>query len=153
MGTYSEELRMQDMVYQGTVLGPSLWNCFYSDVDIAVRSAQHEEIVFADDLNAMKEYDCSTSNDAILENTKKCQHQVHQWGKANAVAFDAGKESMHVIARTDATAGTFKLLGVQFDTKLIMDRCVHSLVQDCSWKLKSLLRTRRFLSGEKLINL
>ena len=124
------------MVYQGTVLGPCLWHCLYSDVAGAVHNSNHEEIVFADDLNAMKEYDNSTPNDAVMENSTQCKSKAHQGGKANTVAIDASKESMHVIARVSATPSTFKLLGVQFDTKLIRSDCLHSLVKDCSWKLK-----------------
>jgi hypothetical protein len=141
------------MIFQGTVLGPMLWNCFYADAKVAVRSVDFEEIVFADDLNAMREHSGNASNAEILAGVEKCQSALHEWGKANSVVFDASKESMHVISRTKATPGSFKLLGVDFDTKLLMERAVQGLVKECNWKFKSLLRTRRFLSGKHLIDL
>ena len=38
-GAQSESIDMSDMVYQGTVWGPSLWNTFYSDAALAIRMA------------------------------------------------------------------------------------------------------------------
>ena len=152
-GACSSDLQMINMIFQGTVLGPMLWNCFYADTSVAVRSVGFEEIVYADDLNAMREYNSRVATDTILDEVRKCQIALHTWGKANCVVFDATKESLHVISRTHATPGNFKLLGVEFDTKLLMNTAVHALIRDCSWKFKSLLRTRRFLSGEHMINL
>jgi hypothetical protein len=152
-GACSTDLRMVNMIFQGTVLGPMLWNCFYADAHVAVRSVDFEEIVFADDLNAMREYSSRVATDRVLDEVRKCQSALHEWGRANCVSFDATKESLHVISRTHATPGSFKLLGVEFDTKLIMDTAVHALIRECSWKFKSLLRTRRFLSGKHLVDL
>lgn len=152
-GACSEDLHMSNMIFQGTVLGPMLWNCFYADASIAVQSAEFEEVVFADDLNAMREYKGNIANSKIIADIEKCQSALHAWGRANCVAFDAAKESMHVISRTQATPGSFKLLGVEFDTKLIMENATHSLANECRWKFKSLLRTRRFLSGKHLVDL
>ena len=50
-GCRSEKLCLQNMVFQGTVLGPMLWNVFYEDSSLAIRSQSLEEIMFADDLN------------------------------------------------------------------------------------------------------
>ena len=42
------------MVYQGTVLGPTLWNLFFEDARAAINEVFFTEYVFADDLNAFR---------------------------------------------------------------------------------------------------
>ena len=54
-GEKSKCFFLQDMVYQGTVLGPILWNLFFGDAQIAIRMLKFIETIFADDLNA---YQC-----------------------------------------------------------------------------------------------
>ena len=45
----------------------------------------------------------------------------------------------------------FRFLGLDFDTKLAMGGCTRSLVHSASWKLKSILRTRRFFSDAEIL--
>ena len=45
----------------------------------------------------------------------------------------------------------FKLLGVPFDTELSMGQAVSELVSSAGWKLRTLLRTKRFYSDADLI--
>ena len=94
----SRDMVIRDMVYQGTVLGPPLWNVFYEDAAIAIRVHGFCEIVFADDLNAYKAFELTAANSEIVSDLKKRQHEVHNWGKANQISFDATKESMHILA-------------------------------------------------------
>ena len=44
------------MVFQGTVLGPVLWNVFYEDARRAMEEWFFEEIMYADGLNACREF-------------------------------------------------------------------------------------------------
>ena len=60
-------------------------------------------MVFADDLNAFKEYDAAADNAEALAKARTCQTKLRTWGKANQVAFDAKKESFHVLARAGGT--------------------------------------------------
>ena len=60
---------MQDMVYQGTVLGPSLWNTFFQDARLPVNESGFMEIVFADDLSAWKLFQRLKQNQRL---TKLC---------------------------------------------------------------------------------
>ena len=53
-GAGSSPFCSQDMVYQGTVLGPQLWNLCFEDAARANNKVMFEEIVYADDLNAHK---------------------------------------------------------------------------------------------------
>ena len=90
-------------------------------------------------------------NDAIMTSLKTCQQELHKWGAANQVAFDAGKESQHVLSLSDLLGGVFKLLGVTFDTELSMAEAVADLVAAAGWKLRTLLRTRRFYTDADLV--
>ena len=141
------------MVFQGTVLGPMLWNVFYEDSSLAIRSQSFEEIVFADDLNAFRKYNAGTPNETILADMNSCQAELHSWGKANQVVFDASKESQHILSRTNPYGDPFVLLGVQFDCKLLMTDGVRELATTCRWKLRSVLRTRKFNNGLQLVQL
>ena len=42
------------MIFQGTVLGPQLWNLYFEDASKAINEYMFEEVVYADDLNAYK---------------------------------------------------------------------------------------------------
>jgi hypothetical protein len=53
-GAKSAPFWIRDMVYQGTVLGPQLWNLFFEDACRAIQEFMFQEVVFADDLNAYK---------------------------------------------------------------------------------------------------
>ena len=74
-----------------------------------------EEVVNADGLNAYRVFAPDIHNDIILLALKSCQQELHTWGAANQVAFDAGKESQHVLSLSDPEDDSFKLLGVLFD--------------------------------------
>jgi hypothetical protein len=130
---------------------PTLWNVFYEDARKAIQETFFTEVIFADDLNAYREFPESTPKDKILESLKKCQTELHDWGKANQVAFDPGKESFHIISKNETYGGNFKMLGVHFDTGLTMQGAVDELVTDAGWKLKMLVKTRRFYTDADLI--
>jgi len=152
-GSRSTKMLLQNMVFQGTVWGPMLWNVFYGDASKAIRKKSFTEIVFADDLNAFKRYDSKVETDTILKEMEACQNELHEWGKANQVTFDAKKESQHILSRKRPYGSSFKLLGVQFDCKLLMIDTVFELVKDCRWKLNAVLRTKRFNNGLQLMTL
>ena len=64
---------------------------------------------------------------------------------------DAAKESKHVLSRIVPYGPDFKLLGVTFDCKLLMDGTVHGLASKAKWKLQMLMRSKRSFSTENLI--
>ena len=45
---------MSDMIFQGTVLGPLLWNIFFKDAGSIIRGEGFKDLVFADDINGMR---------------------------------------------------------------------------------------------------
>ena len=104
--------------------------------------------VFADDLNAFKKYGSKATNAYILKDVDSCQDMLHSWGRANQVTFDATKESKHILSRSNPYGDPFSLLGIQFDCKLLMTDTVLDLARTCQWKLKAILRTRRFNAAE-----
>eukprot|EP00973_Karenia_brevis_P091130 12406019-Karenia_brevis.AAC.1 len=130
-----------------------LWNVFYGDAATAIRSKSFVEIVFADDLNAFRVYDSKTDTESILKDLDACQQELHSWGKANQVTFDAGKESRHILSRKRPHGDSFELLGVRFDCKLLMSDSVHELASTCCWKLHAILRTQKFNTGLQLVQL
>jgi hypothetical protein len=150
-GETSDEIPLRDMVYLGAVLGPILWNVFYEDARRAVEEWLFTEVVYADDLNAYRVFKASAPNEKIYKCLKNCQADLHDWGKANQVAFDPAKESMHILSTTEPHGNDFKLLGVDFDCALDMTNAVHGLVTDAGWKLRTLLRTRRYDSDAELV--
>jgi hypothetical protein len=79
------------------------------------------------------------------------QNELHQWGHANQVAFDSGKESKHVLSRTDPHGSEFKLLGVTFDCKLEMEGSISALAGKVKWKIVMLLRSRKSFSTLDLV--
>ena len=97
-GKYSEDKVVSNMVFQGTVWAPVLWSVFYEDSAKPVKDAGFTEVVFADDLNAFKEYDAAADNAEALAEARTCQTKLHTWGKANQVSFESTKESFHVIS-------------------------------------------------------
>ena len=87
-GAFSKPMSLKDMVYQGTVWGPPLWNAFYGDAKKPVQEAGFKEEVYADDLNAHKEFPATVENKTLLKEAANCQKLLHRWGRANCVCFD-----------------------------------------------------------------
>ena len=152
-GEHSEVLLLANMVFQGTVLGPSLWNVYYADAKAAVNAKGFQELVYADDLNCWKAFDRVTPNKEVLAAAGECQRELHKWGASNRVVFDPGKESVHVVSTTSPEGGNFTILGVEFDPKLVMRDAVTDLVTHCRWKLQQLLRGRRYFSVKATVQL
>ena len=150
-GAYSETAVLDNSVYQGTVWGPPLWNVFFEDARVPVNKAGYTEAVFADDLNAHRNYNATCRNEVLNEEMQYCQACLHEWGRANKVQFDAGKESMHILHRLEPEGEDFKMFGILFDTKLTMEQQVEALTNRCRWKLKTLLRAQRYFNEEQMV--
>ena len=152
-GEASDSMALENMVFQGTVWGPTLWNSFYADSRRPIRMHDFSEIIFADDLNAWKKFGAGTEHHSMIHDMKRCQKELHKWGAANQVSFDKDKEGMYILSRRRPHGEDFKLLGIHFDCKLVMSATVEELAKSCRWKMKALLRTSRFNTGAALINL
>ena len=97
------------------MLGPPLWNVFYEDT----RKALEEECVYANDFNLCKMFPADTDNKAILKNLQECQKEFHNWGRANQVVFDPGKEDFQFVSASETHGGEF-ILRIIFDASLVM---------------------------------
>ena len=145
-GSSSESFPLFNMTYQGTVWGPPLWNLYFADSPLAVRKCGFQEVIYADDLNAFREFLNNVSNDFVMSQLRRCQFELHEWGAANCVTFDSAKESFHIISRNSSFGSSFRFLGVQYDLQLSMQEAVHECSVEGHWRLSSLLRSRRFFS-------
>ena len=150
-GQRSDKMLLRNMVFQGTVLGPTLWNLFHKDARRAFHEAGFVEIVYADDLNGFREFEHNASVDLVMPEAQKCQTELHKWGKANQVSFDPAKESVHIMSHAQPHGDSCELLGITFDCKVRMDLCVRETVSQASWKLTTILRTRRYHEVTRLV--
>ena len=75
-GVLSECMLRTDMVYQGTVLGPKLWNAFFADISLHVpEDGQHIQL-FADDLKVDSSCPVNMSNDVLKAGLLEAQHKL-----------------------------------------------------------------------------
>ena len=140
------------MVFQGTVLGPCLWNIFFSDVSATLNATTFRDTKYADDLSIYKLYANSTDNNDILNDLHTCRSLIHAWGARNGVAFDPPKEEFCVVHPHYGNGTTFKLLGPLIDPKLTMHDTIDKTLGKARPKLKALLRTKTYYSIGTLIN-
>ena len=66
--------------------------------------------------------------------------------------FDASKEHMLIMSTANPEGESIRLLGVDFDGKLCMNEAVGVCVDEASWRLRTLLRTRRFHTDAELLH-
>ena len=150
-GVLSDVFQLMDTVFQGTVLGPALWNVFFHDVALAASSKGSSEAMFADDLNAFKKFSLTVSNEDVVADMEKTRVEVHRWGTRNRVVFDPGKEHINIIHPVHAQGPPFKMLGCLVDTKLIMEDAIEQIVRVARPKITALLRTRGMYSAANMI--
>ena len=152
-GEKSAPMRLADMVFQGTVWRPTLWNVYFGDCVCAISCCGFEAVIYADDCNAFRAFSRQISNDEVIEALMECQASLHSWGRANRVIFDAGKEETMVVSTVGGTGGPVKLLGIEFDNKLIMSTAAHKCATSAALRTKALLRSRRYYSTVDLVML
>ena len=58
-----------------------------------------------------------------------------------------------IISTVDPFGGPTKLLGIEFDNRLLMNIAVHKCAKKAAWKTKSLLRARRFYNTVDMLML
>ena len=115
--------------------------------------------MFADDMNAWQAFDGraedSDPNTVGFDVLRRVQTEVHKWGAANQIRFDAGKETFHYLHSQDGFSfsdnPTFRILGCEFDAKLLMHEAVHTLSVEAGWRLRSLLRSHRYFDQAKMV--
>ena len=159
-GKQSRGFKLENTIFQGTVLGPPLWNTFFSDVTTAIPESFDEE-KFADDLTVFREFDESMQdgdgqivtldNNEICKILKTCQASVHSWGEENQVLFDAGKEAFEILEWRPAVNKSFRVLGTIFDSALNMEDEISARVGKAKPKVTAILRCRQYYDKEDLV--
>ena len=147
----SSAMVLCDMVFQGTVLGPPLWNAFFGDVATQVPTGSQIMNIFADDLNAEIQRSSSKNEESILQELREIQTRIHHWGMQNQVTFDAGKEFFQIIHPTHPYGNDFKLLGSLIDCRLTMQPCVEGILAKARPKIRALLRLKHLYDTPTLI--
>ena len=150
-GTTSENFEIANSVFQGTVLGPPLWNAFFADVAQAASSAGGREEKFADDLSVCQVFNRGLDPEACVAGLEESRRKVHRWGRHNRVMFDAAKEHMVIIHPFHAQGDAFKLLGCLVDPKLLMKLAIEKILAQIRPKVTALLRTRAHYDVPTLI--
>ena len=143
-GKTSTPMSIMDQVFQGTVLGPPMWNLFFADSSLPVMQAGGSDAKFADDLTCYHVFTAEMSTEDILGRLQDCQALVHSWGVENMVAFDPSKEAFLIYHKSTPYGETTRLLGALLDNKLIMEEDVDRICNKIRPKVKALLRTRAF---------
>ena len=107
-GSFPSPLR--NMVLQGTVWGPPLWNAFFGDSPRVLHGLGFIVVIYADNYNSFKGHPGCTHNHLVREDFRKFQCELHKWGRANQVQFDVGKESLSILSNTDPDGESIRLL-------------------------------------------
>ncbi len=162
-GQHSAAEPLANSVFQGTVLGPPLWNVYYADSSAPLRKCGCTETTFADDLNCWKAFrkvprpagmqGPLPTHGPMLAELRGAQRELHLWGDANRVLFDPSKETFHILHRTLHFGQTFKVLGCVFDPQLRMHAAAKHVATEAGWRLQTLLRSRRFFTHPELVHL
>ena len=151
-GASSDPFILDDQVFQGTVLGPPLWNSFFADVAVPASASGGKSAIFADDLNVFKLFDRETPIDELTNDLAECQTRVHAWGRANRVTFDPAKEHLVVLHPSEFHGEPFKLLGLMVDLDLRMHTAIDQLLSKIRPKSTAILRTRGYYNVPELLN-
>ena len=151
-GARSRQRVLHNSVYQGTVWGPPLWNTYFADAAAPLNGQGFSETMFADDLNAYREFGPTVPNHVVLGELRECQAQLHSWGATQQILFDGSKESFHILARSDSYGDVFKFLGVTFDTKLTMHNACMEIAAQGHCRARTILRLRPYYSTAQLLS-
>ena len=150
-GSKSTEFVLEDSIFQGTVLGPKLWNVFFQDVSTAPPDG-FQEMKFADDLTCSKVFPAETSNESIVKELTDCEEAVYDWGVRNQVLFDPQKKSFGILHDSEGDGEDFRFLGSWMDTALRMETNVQKMLGKARPKVTALLRTKRFYETSEMVN-
>ena len=150
-GSKSDLFEISNMVYQGSVLGPSLWNIFFQDVHEVAEECGASDAKFADDLTIFKLFDTACSNEDVQAAMAQCQTSAHHWGARNKVCFEASKEHFAVLHHVYGEGDSFRLLGPMFDAKLLMHDAVDRIIAKTRPKLTALLKSRRYFTTHEMV--
>ena len=71
-GCESDTFKIEDEVFQGTVLGPPLWNICFREIDDTIERCLFRIAKFVVDLAAYRNHVSTTDNNQIFDDLKEC---------------------------------------------------------------------------------
>ena len=75
-GAFSQPFELDNMVCQGTVLAPIMWNVFASDLNKETLNTDHSIEKIADEIKRYKEHEGRIPNEDILSDLQDCQMKL-----------------------------------------------------------------------------
>ena len=141
-------------VPQGSILGPILFNNFFSDLFLVVKDVNFTG--YADD-NTI--YQSGKIIDDIINRLEVSAEKIFKW--FSDIQMKGNTDKFHLIMSTEnapelqigdlliKTRSSEKLLGVKIDYKLTFDEHVKSLCKKANNKLRSLARSTPYMNIEK----
>ena len=145
-GAVSEAMLLTDMVFQGTVLGPSFWNAFFGDIADHVHQGRQLINLFADGLTVKTHAPQHVNESVILEKLRGIQTRTHDWGRQIQIEFDGSKEFFNILHPACGSGEDFKLLDTLVDNALTMKPCIEGVLGKIRPKIRALLRLKHFYS-------
>ena len=104
-------------------------------------------------MNALRVFPTGVQHTNILKGLAVCRTELHDWARANQVASDPKKDSVHILSKTESFGSEFKILGVVFDSGLPMPGAVNEVVTATGWKLRTPIKTKNYYSDAKVVTL
>ena len=151
-GALYEAMFLANMVFQGTVLGPNMWNAFFADVAQHVPCGNQRINLFGDDLTVMCHKAHHVADDIIIDELHEIQTRTHEWGVRHQVKFDPSTEYFKILQPSRGVGDDFKMLGTLFDTALSMKPCLESVLNRTRAKIRALLRLKTLYSVPSMLN-
>ena len=129
-GALSDSIVLMDMVFQGTVLGPALWNAFFADIAVEVPCNKQGINLFADDQTVMTTVPQNVADHILLDELQQVQGRTQACARKNQVDCDSANWILKIIHLSLGQGDVFKLPSTLFDCALSM---MHVL-KNCSAK-------------------
>lgn len=161
-GSTSTSFPVEASVPQGSVLGPILWNIYFSDLLQTIPAAS----AYADDCTLSRTYKREEAQD-VIESVNRQLADIMAWGKRWQVRFAPDKTQAMVISRSREDArqlngrlrfgndtiplqSSVDILGVEVDSQLRFDRHLERVAHKASQKVNLLRRMKNLLDAEGL---
>ena len=142
-------------VPQGSIVGPTLFNCFFNDLFYFIDKASVYD--FADD-NSLSAFESNIKNlKLILESESEkaiswfqSNKMIVNPGKFQSIIFDKKKQNhtaeyISIDQKNIKTSSSVKLLGVHIDDKLNFNLHITKVCRSAANELHALIRLRMFL--------